>query len=470
MASKFRVRFVGDGNGVRQKGPMVREHRDCQPRALDIPNKRRKSRFACLECKRRHLKCDETFPVCLRCQQGGVNCHSPFRSAQWQVEIPGLTVAGPLSNIKVNINHRLLQYWLEKASQIMVIDPNINPFSFDIVRYLETSESLVHGIQSLSVAHESFFGNSSLQDCLKERGNALTLIQKELKATDQPLPGTLLAVLLLGLSSIWVYHQSGDDYGQGHIFGARAILDTLLSKPDSAQDPFTRLAVATYLLWYQATSFLQAPCQQKPLYTPELFGCVQTMSSEYNATVGYLAKIMYLLGDIGSYCRMIIDGWGRDLELEQSFKNQLLASDHVDGPPGLVNDSFVKHGLIIMYRSIESSSSSPATDTVENSRRDIVQLYAKDILQNIEQISEECHYQCILGQPLLTAGSELDMEDFDLRERVRECFRKLFSLTRIPANLHAIEFLEEIWRLRDRGEKVFWMRHLLKKDKFFVLC
>ncbi|RHZ45117.1 Zn(II)2Cys6 transcription factor domain-containing protein [Aspergillus thermomutatus] len=34
----------------------------------------RKSRFGCLACKRRRVKCDETQPHCLRCQKHGVTC------------------------------------------------------------------------------------------------------------------------------------------------------------------------------------------------------------------------------------------------------------------------------------------------------------------------------------------------------------------------------------------------------------
>lgn len=473
MTSKFRVRFVDVEKCAYTINSTTCEQLETRNR--DIPQQRRKGRFGCQECKMRHVKCDETFPVCLRCQQRGAICRSAARNAQWQLEVPWLAIAKPLSTRLSNVNNRLLQYWLEKGSQIMTIDVDTNPFSFDLIKYLESSQSLVHVVQSLSVAHENYFGSSSLIDCLKERGLALAMAHKDLSSIKQPTKSLLLTVLLLGLSSAWVHHQTGDDFGQEHLRGARAMLELWLTGPDAMQDPFMRLAVATYLTWDQATAFLPHSQDQFPLHTENLFTCVQSMRSEYNGMTGYTIGILYLLGQVGRYCRTIIDGGLRDFDTEESLEDQLLRWTSAGNSENayLVNDSFRKHGLIMLYRTIVSVATPTLTDLTDDGgyrHEDTIRQYATDILDNINKIPDDSRYHCFLGQPLLTAGAELSHVDSDEREKVREKFRRIFSSTRIPANLYAIEHLNELWEMRDEGRIVFWMSHLLQKDRIFVLC
>ena len=388
--------------------------------------------------------------------------------------MPGLTIAGSLFKSLANVNHRLLQYWLEKASQIMVVDPNINPFSFGILELLESSQSLVHSIQSISLGHENFYGSSSVVDCLQERAHALLLVQEELQGSNQAaLRGSLLTVLLLGVSTPWVLHQTQDDFGQEHLNGARAILDILLATPGATQDSIVRVGVATYLFWDQATAFLPQFGNQLSSSNTNILECVQSMRCDYNPIVGYSIEVMYLLADLGHYCRNTMDGMPRDVDVEASFEEQLFAwepagTDHISC---LVNDSFKKHGLIMLYRTTQSSAMvMPLEATYDGcfDHEGLIQQYARDILLNLEAIPESSQYHCILAQPLFTAGSEIST--LHSREQVCERFRNLFSMTRIPALLRAVALLDELWSLHDTGCKIFWMAYLLQKEQIFALC
>lgn len=356
----------------------------------------------------------------------------------------------------------------------MVIDHNNNPFSFGMLRYLENTESLVYTIQTLSMAHENFFSSASLPvQFFKDRGYALSLVQRELTESDTPAPGCLLTVILLGLASAWACHETGDEFGMRHLHGARAILDTLLAKPGSENDGLLRLTLAVYLGWDQATSFILHRQNQIPLHGAELWRCIQAMRSEFNATLGYAIDMMYILGNVGRYCRAVIDTGCRDPDLEVLLENQLLLYEPMgnDRNSHLVNHAFRKHGLIMLYRALNSAPA-PADELFcdESDKEELIQQYTKEILEHIDEIPESNSYHSILAQPLFTAGAQLRMEDEEQRQKVRKNFRRLFSLSRIPDNIRAIEFLEQLWNLRDNGFHVSWLAFWLGKTETFMLC
>ncbi|KAJ5724807.1 hypothetical protein N7493_006535 [Penicillium malachiteum] len=468
MGRTFNVRFVGGNYSTIS----AKETEWKKSRAMDHPNRRRKSRFACLNCKERHLKCDETFPVCLRCKQRGVNCRSTFRSSQWQIEIPGVTIGSELSNIPSPVKNHLLRYWLEKASQIMVIDPEVNPFSFEILKYLRTSQSLIYTIQSLSLAHQGFFSSASSEGVLQERAHALSLIQTELQQ-EAPTYGSLLAVILLGLCSAWLDNQRDLEFGKEHLMGTRAIVDILLAKPGAEKDPFLQQTVAIYLGWEQAVAFFLNANDQIVPYSEGFSRCVQEMRSQYNATIGYSSDIMLLLGNVGRYCGAIMDGAPRDIVLEGFLEHSLLQLDSAssDTQSHLVNNSFRGHGLIMLYRSIQHCPSSILLELpTEYPDECVIKQYAKDILHDISSLPANSCYHSLLSLPLLTAGAELDLVSSCERQQVRERFQNLFSSTRLPANIRAITILEEIWEMHDNGNDVFWLSYLLTTSRVLILC
>jgi hypothetical protein len=475
MARKFNVRFVG-GNASPVSPKDWKE-----TRILDHPNRRRKSQFACLDCKERHLKCDEAFPVCSRCKQRGIICRSSFRSTQWQIEIPGLTIGSNLSTIPSAVKNHLLRYWLEKASQIMVIDPNVNPFSFEILKYLRTSRSLIYTIQSLSLAHQGFFSSTSCEGVLQEQAHALSLVQIELQQ-DAPTYGSLLAVILLGLCSAWLDNQRDVKFGKEHLQGTRAIIDILLASPGAEKDSFLQQSLAIYLCWEQAVAFFLNENDQIIPYSEDFLRCVQEMRSQYNATIGYSSDIMLVLGNVGRYCGAIMNGALRDFSLEAFLEQRLLQLDDAssDAQSHLVNNSFRRHGLIMLYRSIQCAPSSLLLGFSTNDSDDIfggqypdeliIKQYAKEILDDIFSLPVDSCYHSLVSLPLFTAGAELDCDSSWERQQVRERFQNLFSSTRLPANIHAVKILEELWQMQDSGNGVFWLLYLLETSRVLILC
>lgn len=189
----------------------------------------------------------------------------------------------------------------------------------------------------------------------------------------------------------------------------------------------------------------------------------------------------------------------------------------------LVNKVYRKHGLIMLYRAIQSaiatnllnhmsgnidcgypttitttivtttatSTTTTTTTTVNNTpdymncsyptnnvefidgcypSNETIRQYAKDILSDVTELPETSYYHSLLSLPLFTAASELTKDDSKDRQDVRRRFQKLFSATRLPVNLCALEFLEELWELHDSGYQTFWLTYLLEKAWVFILC
>ncbi|KAI5460625.1 hypothetical protein BGZ63DRAFT_405091 [Mariannaea sp. PMI_226] len=308
MSSTFSVLFVGPNRKTYCTGKQNEavEH----VKKLDRPNRRHKSRPSRFACAVSH--------------EG--------LSAALHSEVLGLTTRGPFS--KLIANRRLLRYWLKKTSQTIVIDPNNDIFSSGIVRYLQSSRSLVHTIQSLSIAHENLFNSSGLESYLSQKRPALPYIQQELHHKNQSVDGPLLAALMLGLGSTWIHHETGD-YGKEHLLGTRALLDILLAKTDSKRDPFVQQAVAVYLGWDQATAFLPHSDHQAPLYSADLWRCAPSITLRLDTT-----DVLYTLGNLGRYCRADIDTGVHDDVVEEALEEQLSIYEPVTKSSYSINHAF----------------------------------------------------------------------------------------------------------------------------------
>lgn len=62
--------------------------------------------------------------------------------------------------------------------------------------------------------------------------------------------------------------------------------------------------------------------------------------------------------------------------------------------------------------------------------------------------------------PLLTAASELRLDDADLRAAAINHFKVIYSTNRVAVNMQAIDLLQELWDLKDRGIVVTWLELL----------
>lgn len=321
------------------------------------PNPSRyRSRSGCAECKRRRVKCDETFPVCLRCQRRGAFCESTPRLRKWQVESPSIFRPtktprgdGPCGALLSKADGMLLRYWLEKASQIMVMDPDINPMSFPILEYVETCPSLVHAMQSVSAAHKDFFNPLKLSKPLEERNLAISLLRQELTAPTKDIFPVFTTILLLGLSSDWIEGPESK-FGQQHLCGARALVDTILSDPALRQEQPSvfNFVLGAYLYWDMSCAFLIPSHQQVPIDTPDLLLAVLDVGMQYHPIGGYCTEIFYLLGQVMRYCRLFVDTGARNEELEGELRHLMLQwkprCDNTEQE--VMCEAFRSHGMI----------------------------------------------------------------------------------------------------------------------------
>ena len=352
---KFKIN-LGPPTGPADTDPSCREHAPGHlPKdKLQHPGRYR-SRFGCAECKRRRVKCDETFPVCLRCQRRGSVCASTPRLRQWQVESPSIfrppraSKAGPGGGLSDKADGVLLRYWLEKASQIMVIDPDVNPLSFPILEYVEQCPSLVHVMQSVGAAHKNFFDPSKLAKPLEERNLAIKLLQNELAAPSKNIFPVFISILLLGLSSDWI-EGSESEFGQQHLCGARALVDLTLS--DSAlrrEEPAVfNFILGAYIYWDMSCAHLIPSHQQVPIDKPEMVLAVLDLGPQYHPIGGYCTEIFYTLSNVLRYFRLVVDTGIRNPELEKSLRHLLLEWKPRSGSPAhdILCEAFRAHGLI----------------------------------------------------------------------------------------------------------------------------
>ncbi|CAI6041315.1 unnamed protein product [Clonostachys chloroleuca] len=472
-----------------------------------------RSRSGCTECKRRRVKCDETFPICTRCRKRGSICQSAPRLTKWQHEAPWIKInvhrrsssstsfaEHHISGITSSDDKDLLRYWLEKASQIMVIDPDENPLSFPILEYLEQSPSLRHALQSVGAAHRNFFDPNKLSKCLEERSSALRLIIDELACPGDNLFPLFLSVLLVGLSTAWTNSPTAD-FGQQHLRGARALVDSLLRDQSTGETrpPYFNLMIGAYLYWDMSMAFLIPHQSQMPLNTDEMYTAVLDVGQEYHPIGGYSTEIFYLVGNVGRYCRSVVETGVRDEMVEAALENEMKKWEpNCDDPQlSIMSGAFRSHGLInmaaICYRrqavddTIREATQSAMlmldaeteddmewwqdvwSPSIDHELEADIRSRALTVVRDLTAIP--AHYACINLQaiPLFTAGSELTMEDTEERELVQQRFRELYSLNHLRANMAALEILPEIWERRDAGEAISWLEVMIEKDWHIML-
>ncbi|KAE8423344.1 fungal-specific transcription factor domain-containing protein [Aspergillus pseudocaelatus] len=462
--SSFRVRF----EPVKCLTPARQERfQDNSPEPPIAPRRRPKSKLGCRECKARRVKCDETFPVCLRCVRRGLVCSSTPRLSQWQIETRWYS-----SHVDTIVNRRLLQYWLERVCQILVIDPEDNPFSFPVLEYIQESPALVHIIQSVSARHEQYFSAEVARIALEERGKALVSFRKEL-GTGQTRPLlSMLTALLLALSH--GADRDMTDFGKWHLFAARTLINKMLEDTSHPWDmnPLFRLCLGMYLYWDMGCSYLVHPDEQEDLDTPGLSLAVQHIGHWHHPMYGFCTDLIFILGNLGRYCRQLLYSGCRSFAREALLEEQLYLWSAPSTEPTLtlLYESLRKHGLILLYRTCGWNDAFINPCLEEIGLEPLVHRYALETIDHLLQIPASSNYLNFQSIPLLTAGSELKREDNKLRDDVRHRLRALYSVNRLPVNIHALELLEEIWAVRDIGnDKSSWIHHMLRRGWLLVL-
>ncbi|KAH7159432.1 fungal-specific transcription factor domain-containing protein [Dactylonectria estremocensis] len=489
----YRVRFASDSKYQRSKAdpspPQTcsvvarRSPLACSSLSPTRDNKesRSKSKLGCKECKIRRVKCDETFPVCIRCQRRGSVCLSATPPVQWQAEMPWMVerpVLEPWVGF-VNPNKRLLQYWLEKTSRMMALNPDDNPLSFPLIEHLLSTPSLLHAVQSISAGQENFFCQSSLELCLAERGLAMQSLQLEMKDPNNIKPSSLLTVFLLGISWTWT-EDHPTSYGKEHILGAKALLEKMLVDEQKREDPLVQFILGWYIYWDMSCAFVAEPGDVSPLNILNISSSLQSMRSSYHPMIGFSAELLYLVACLGRHCRQVMQSGVRDLTLEGIFEEQLKnwKPDGDDKDLVYLSNAYRNHGLIMLYEicgePTHNQHLGASLDDDLNASTDdpghIIHALALESLQEMFQTPVDVPCFCYHSIPLLTAGSELRREDSQLRTEVINRFKALFSTTRLAINMWAISLLQDTWELRDIGIHVSWLDSLVSQDWTFTFA
>ncbi|KAF6823776.1 C6 zinc finger domain-containing protein [Colletotrichum musicola] len=457
-----------------------------------------KSRLGCKECKLRKVKCDQTLPVCIRCQRRGSVCYSERPPGNWQVVMP-LMISRSLEDPwmgEVKPDRNLLQFWLEQTSHMMALRADDNPLSYPLLEHLVSTPSLLHAVQSISAGQERFFDKASLP-CLKQRGLTLQALRREMRNASEITPATLVAIFLQGVSWTWTEGHT-KDYGREHLCAARSLLNSMLQDPHKRQQPMVQYLLGWYLYWDMSCAFVAKRGDLPPLDTPLILEHVRSMRGSFHAMVGFSAELMYLIGCLGRHCRVVIDTGRRDPILEASFEARLRRWNPENEDRDLVDLSMAyrNYGLIMLYNicgvpaeghgqntmggedktesisTDEQRGEEPADEGAEalHQKESPVRLLAIDILDRLFRCSIDTPAFNFHATPLLTASAELRGDEMELRERAVNHFKAMYSTNRVVVNMWAIDLLREVWDYNDAGTRTTWLELLRLKDWTFTFA
>ncbi|KAJ0425011.1 fungal-specific transcription factor domain-containing protein [Aspergillus carlsbadensis] len=427
---------------------------------------RNKSKLGCRECKAKRVKCDEVYPTCRRCQRQGLVCSSAPRPTQWQVETPWLSLQP-----KTHVNPRLLQYWLEKVSQASVVDPENNPFSFPLLEHVAQSPALVHAIQSVSASHERHFPAKAPILALEERGKAIACLRSEMNQIQRAPYTHFLTIMLLALAH--VADSDPKEYGEQHLLGARALINSMLGDISSismstTNDPVVRLCLGIYLYWDMCSSFLADPYEPQGLDSLNISLAVQRMGDWHHPMYGTCSRLLLIIANVGRYCRQIHDmPQTRNPTREALLEAQLCTWETSPPNPDLghLYEAFRNHGLVFLYRSRVHAQRRCCTDPglAEAQDESLILQHAEETIRHLLLIPASSNSLNFQSLPLLATGSELTASNGSLRNEVRGRLRAIYSLNRLPTNLMALRLVEELWDARDNGNPSFWLSRTLQK-------
>jgi hypothetical protein len=447
------------------------EHSPIKKKARD------RSKLSCRQCRDRRVKCDETFPVCLKCDQRGLACQSEARSTQWVLELS--TSFAPWMDESSAADKQLLQYWLRCASQSQTIDPDNNPSSFPIITHFDRSPSLVPTVKCISVGFATYFADSTRSNFLVRQGEALGCLQRELQTCPGSIPpSSLLTMYILALAAACIDREDVLDFGQAHLLAARVVLADILASPDAVEQPFNRFLIGLYVYWEMVCSFLWDPGEQGELLVRLLEAAVQAIKHDRSPVVGYSLDVCYCVMTLGRHCRLVISSGTRDPILEASLENKLLnrdrqgEGDSQKSSLSSLGEAFRLMGLILLYRvcGIQALTHSVAAQELDMETVDdepatelAIRRCAMQTLSCLDETAAHCHYLNVLSLPLLTAGAELTADDADEHENVVKRFMAIYSMNRMPVHLLTVQLLREVWEAHDRGSKECWIEVMLRK-------
>lgn len=373
------------------------------------------------------------------------------------------------------VNQRLILLWLEISNRLIVLEGKENPLALPLIDHLTKAPAAIHAIQSISAGHEHFFDKSKIEFSLEERSKSMLALVHQLKNGTTPVTLLLLATWLLGSSSSYFDHHV-HDIGQEHLFASRTMVQMLISDDQYRSTPLAYYLVGMYVYWDMACSTLtelgEAGLSTETSYAVADFLC--TYGLEPHPTFGSQTRLFVLLGNIGRYCKSVVDDGFRNEALEALFEESLLLWQVPDGEGywGPTVDAFVKHGMIMLNRFCgrdvlltadgaqydhqpgRGSSAMACQSTI---------ILAREAVRDCLRVPDASSFISLQPIPLLSAAAELTSEDLELRGLAVRRFKTLFSYNRLPAHLYAIELLEDVWRHNDSGAQMSWLEMMALK-------
>ncbi|KEY69242.1 hypothetical protein S7711_01697 [Stachybotrys chartarum IBT 7711] len=441
---------------------------ECQGNSTS-KSKKRRSRVGCAECKRRRVKCDETFP-----SVSATHSHffDPSRLAKCLEErhLAIRLVQREIAELSQDIFPVFLTVLLLGLSTAWNEGPTAG-FGLEHLRGARALIDITPADKSMQKEKPSecgFMIGSYLYWDMASAFLVPTSDQDSLNTSD-----IFLAVLNIsseyhpiGGYSTEIYYHTGNVGGYCRYFHDTGIRDPdledelerlLLSVQISCEDE--ALAAIAEAFRLHALISLAAICQRQDLYLFEDLSSLIDLSSievplstppgltSYPESPPLPSDIKF--PSLESYELPSLE---INLHEPKSFIHQSeeISRGHVEPP-------------------IMSLSSNPATETAETNDTDILDLEAKvpdralraiQLLASIPTTHVCTNLQAI---PLMTAGSELTEAHTEERSFVRQRFQALYSLSHIRNNLTALSLLEESWALRDRGIRTTWLDLMLEK-------
>jgi len=145
--------------------------------------KRKRDVLSCLDCRRRKLKCDRAFPVCGRCQKGGIASSCTYQAGPstdneqngHQDDRNGLFELGAAAEkrqrISVNVPSRVDESWNLSGLHHPIVPPSTSPSlnQEDIIRKLETR---LAELEKLVAQNESPRADATISRSLRDERRA----------------------------------------------------------------------------------------------------------------------------------------------------------------------------------------------------------------------------------------------------------------------------------------------------------
>ncbi|KAL5335320.1 hypothetical protein BJX70DRAFT_375541 [Aspergillus crustosus] len=170
----------------------------------------KKSRGGCVQCKRRHVKCDERHPICIICTMSKRECSFASEAKSPPDSLPSLSSTPPpaptqVANDEINLTHMELLLHLTSTKEIFGLGDGLEPYSsgisFALNKGLE-SPYLFYELLAFSACHLAYLSPSRsthyLHQSMKLQTRAISLfnIEKLQVAKSNCVPILLFTIAL----------------------------------------------------------------------------------------------------------------------------------------------------------------------------------------------------------------------------------------------------------------------------------